>query len=204
MTFDSWHKFILQQNLLAGFNLTAQLLQELFSELDPHKKGYLSYNDWKNAFGSYDYHDQLLTELKALIKAQFANYDSAYKFMLTFGHSQTVDQPTFAQAVSQLSNERFSQEHIQHMWQKVSEHNQMDQFVFRKHFGSAGYSGSQTVVNCASSGRARSATIRSASTHVSKWETNVIDKIRAILRTSTRSMQEVFAEFNPDSNGQVT
>jgi hypothetical protein len=75
-------------------------MQELFSELDPHKKGYLSYNDWKNAFGSYDYHEHQLTELRALFKASFANYDSAYKFLLTFGHSTSVDNASFEKGVT--------------------------------------------------------------------------------------------------------
>jgi len=30
--------------------MTLALIQKLFSELDPHKKGYLSEHDWTNAF----------------------------------------------------------------------------------------------------------------------------------------------------------
>jgi len=35
---------------LNGFNMTLPLLQKLFAELDPHKKGFLAEQDWKNAF----------------------------------------------------------------------------------------------------------------------------------------------------------
>lgn len=37
---------------LRGFDLSEKLLQELFSDLDPHKKGYLTESDWVNAFGN--------------------------------------------------------------------------------------------------------------------------------------------------------
>lgn len=36
---------------LQGFNLTENLLLQLFSSLDPHKKGYITYSDFKHAFG---------------------------------------------------------------------------------------------------------------------------------------------------------
>ena len=37
--------------VLAGFNLTVKLMQQLFADLDPHKKGHLTELDWENAFG---------------------------------------------------------------------------------------------------------------------------------------------------------
>ncbi len=35
---------------MSGFNLTGNLIQKIFSEIDPHKKGYLTESDWNNAF----------------------------------------------------------------------------------------------------------------------------------------------------------
>ncbi len=40
---------------LNGFNLTEVLMKQLFSDLDPHKKGHLTENDWINAFGAYSW-----------------------------------------------------------------------------------------------------------------------------------------------------
>jgi len=64
--------------------MTPQLYQELFSYLDPHKKGYINLIDWKQSFGKFNHHDQCLKELKADLASTFANYDSAYKFLLSF------------------------------------------------------------------------------------------------------------------------
>ena len=45
-------KWIRANNALRGFDVTEKLLQELFSDLDPHKKGYVTEQDWQNAFGN--------------------------------------------------------------------------------------------------------------------------------------------------------
>ena len=50
VTFENFNSFVMRENALSGFNLTQPLLQKLFSELDPHKKGHLNQNDWRNAF----------------------------------------------------------------------------------------------------------------------------------------------------------
>ena len=50
ITFDQFKKFIESNQALAGFNMTLPLIQKLFAELDPHKKGYLIESDWLNAF----------------------------------------------------------------------------------------------------------------------------------------------------------
>ena len=42
ISFEQFKKFIEKSNSLHGFNMTLPLIQKLFSELDPHKKGYLS------------------------------------------------------------------------------------------------------------------------------------------------------------------
>jgi Ca2+-binding EF-hand superfamily protein len=59
--------FIDETNALKGFNLTDQLMQQLFSELDPHKKGFLSESDWMLAFGGFNWFEQIIVELENLI-----------------------------------------------------------------------------------------------------------------------------------------
>ena len=46
-----YKEWIEVNHVLEGFNLTDKLMQELFSDLDPHKKGNLTETDWDNAFG---------------------------------------------------------------------------------------------------------------------------------------------------------
>jgi hypothetical protein len=50
LTYAHFKNWVDQSQALAGFNLTDRLLQQLFAELDPHKKGYITQLDWENAF----------------------------------------------------------------------------------------------------------------------------------------------------------
>ena len=84
VTFEQFKNFMERHQCLQGFNLTVGLTQQLFSELDPHRKGYLLENDWVNAFRSFNYKDQTLIEVKNSIQCSFANCDSAYQYFLTF------------------------------------------------------------------------------------------------------------------------
>lgn len=54
LIFQQFNKWLDANNILAGFNLTESLLLELFAFLDPHKKGYLTLQDWCTLFRSYD------------------------------------------------------------------------------------------------------------------------------------------------------
>jgi len=52
MKYTQFHKWIESNRILSGFNMTERLIQKLFADLDPHKKGYLSEIDWFNAFST--------------------------------------------------------------------------------------------------------------------------------------------------------
>ena len=51
ITFKHFTNWIELNMALTGFNLTEKLMQQLFADLDPHKKGHLTELDWENAFG---------------------------------------------------------------------------------------------------------------------------------------------------------
>ena len=51
LLYTQFQKWLESSRALTGFNLTDKLIQQVFSDLDPHKKGYLTENDWLNAFG---------------------------------------------------------------------------------------------------------------------------------------------------------
>ena len=49
VTFEQFKRFVEKYHALNGFNMTLPLLQKLFAELDPHKKGFLTESDWSNS-----------------------------------------------------------------------------------------------------------------------------------------------------------
>lgn len=67
--YRDFKEFMEETNALKGFNLTEQLLQQLFSELDPHKKGFLTESDWKLAFDGLNWYELLIVEVENLISS---------------------------------------------------------------------------------------------------------------------------------------
>jgi len=41
--------------------------------MDPHKKGYISENDWINALGNFNHLDSKFEELAAILSSSFAD-----------------------------------------------------------------------------------------------------------------------------------
>ncbi len=78
VTFEQFKRFVEKNNALNGFNLTLPLLQKLFAELDPHKKGYLTESDWNNSLSPFKMNDQTFIELKNLVQCSFTDWESAF------------------------------------------------------------------------------------------------------------------------------
>lgn len=64
VNFEKFKAFIDKYFALYGFNMTLPLTQQLFGELDPHKKTYMTLKDWQNAFKTFNFQDQLVIEYK--------------------------------------------------------------------------------------------------------------------------------------------
>ncbi len=47
-------------------------------------------------------------------------------------------------------------------------------------------------------------TITTSHSAADKWESNVIEKMRGILKTSSRPLLEIFNDFDEDGNGVIT
>ena len=88
MRYNDFKDFLEKEEALQGFNLTGPLVQKLFSELDPHRKGFLNINDWRNSFKTFSSQDQLLVELKNVVASTFADSDSVYRFFLNFASDE--------------------------------------------------------------------------------------------------------------------
>lgn len=55
VNYADFSEFVVLHGSLSGLNLTEPLVKQLFSELDPHKKGHLLVEDWINAFKVFDW-----------------------------------------------------------------------------------------------------------------------------------------------------
>ena len=51
---------------------------QFFADLDPHRKGYITFNDWLLAFQSYDWNAQIMDEFRNILYMNFTSIDSAF------------------------------------------------------------------------------------------------------------------------------
>jgi hypothetical protein len=126
VTFEQFKVFIDENRALSGFNLTMPLIQKLFAEIDPHKKGYITENDWNNAFSSFSWNESILVELKNSVQCSFADCDSGFEFFLTFTTKKDTTKkffqyPEFELAVNALTGNRFKRPEIQSLWKSLTE-----------------------------------------------------------------------------------
>lgn len=125
MLYKTFAEWIAKSRALAGFDLTDKLLQILFADLDPHKKGYLSELDWVNAFGTYSFKNQVINEVQEALNANYNDIQSAFEFFLS--HEQEISKSArditfqgFYKAINSLIPKRFDTNEIDYMWKKCS------------------------------------------------------------------------------------
>lgn len=91
----------------------------------------------------------------------------------------------------------------------------MDGYRFREHFEQMSYKGTSAVGTLNALGQSNSAnlkgstqkgrtTIKTVTSSSSQWESNVLERLRVLIAASTKSLQEIFNEFDEDGNGYVT
>lgn len=220
LRFVAFEEFLAREQAMSGFNLTQPLIQKLFAELDPHKKGYLSVNDWSNAFKAFNQQDQLLIELKHALASAFDGADSVFNFFVGLGgeseRTQTLSRAAFERGVVAITAERFKKAEVKRMWDKLAKGaSALDRYAFREHFEAMSYHGTTTVgtvsrldaskANSLRSTMQRSkTTMKTATSSQTLWEDNILERLRVIIATSPKSLQEIFDDFDEDGNGFVT
>ena len=55
IAYRKFKQWVEDSHALKGFNMTENLLLNIYSTLDPHKKGYLTFTDWEIAFSKTEY-----------------------------------------------------------------------------------------------------------------------------------------------------
>ena len=105
--FTNW---VEKNQILSGFNLTQELLEKLFANLDPHRKAYITESDFCTAFGGINYKSQCIQEIKDAIRSNFQDTQTAFDYFLSFKPGSTqLTLSDFSRGISSLIPKRFSQ-----------------------------------------------------------------------------------------------
>lgn len=217
VTFAQFQTYVETSQALKGFNLTQELLTQLYAWLDPHRKGFLSLQDWQNAFKGHDSNSQIVKELKDAVRTNFKDPQAAFDYFLSYKQSQTfgkVDFLEFEKAVNSLIPSRFTRTEIEKLWEKIARGKSMLGFEdFGKSFESARFistfakSSSRRATTSAGSIASRPISAPMSITSlrsVLSQEGDPIKSFTKIVQVSPLSLEEIFKELDRDGSGKIS
>lgn len=53
--FNEFKTYVERSRALLGFDLTDDLVKQVFSDIDPHKKGFITLSDWVLTFNGFNW-----------------------------------------------------------------------------------------------------------------------------------------------------
>lgn len=214
ITFEHFSRWVENNQALQGFNLTYQLLQQLYADLDPHKKGYLTEQDFILAFGSFNWKNQCIKELIDSLRSNFSDIKVAFDLFLSHKKSpgrESINAVEFESALHAIVPNRFTKEDIHQLWVNIS--NQQDVIDFQTfkrkldygHYMS-NFSHSRFTV---SSDKARSKSQGKYSTGSTKSfsklsDNNPVDKFHTLLKASPYKLEDIFLNMDMNADGQIS
>lgn len=205
ITFQQFETWTAKSQALKGFNLTKNLLQQLFAHLDPQRKGYLSEKDWRLAFGKFNWPTQCLSEFKDCISCNFTDPSAAFSY---FNKSKTggVTYEEFKEGVNSIIPNRFSLQEIESMWNKICESNQnLTVNQFRSLFENSSFSRSSSKQSRLSR-YSRTGTLHTPFSYVSykSHAEDPIKRLQQLIKASPNSLKSIFKSIDKDGNGYLS
>jgi Ca2+-binding EF-hand superfamily protein len=201
---------------LKGFNLTHELLQQLFARLDPHSKGFLTSHDWLNAFKGHNWSSQVVREFKDTIRSNFKDSLSAFEYFLGYKQSQLQGKVNFAdfeKAANALIPSRFARPELESLWRVLVKDKALLGFeefstVFEgvKFLNSTPRSSQQLRGSLASRSPQSTTAHMSISTlrSVKSTDLNPIKSFSKVVQVSPANLEKVFKEIDHNGTGKVS
>jgi Ca2+-binding EF-hand superfamily protein len=211
ITFEHFSKWVEKNQALKGFNLTHQLLQQLFADLDPHKKGYLSEQDFVLAFNNFNWKSQCLKELIDSLRSNFSDIKVAFDLFLSHKKSpgNSINPLEFEAALHAIVPNRYTKEDIQQLWFSISSNQETIDFnAFKRkldYTSSLSSFSHSRMTERSNNSRSKSQGKYTTSSSISRLsDDNPIKRFHTLLKASPYSMEDIFKMMDMNSDGQIS
>lgn len=206
LTFAQFQSYIQQRNALAGFNLTAELLQQLFADMDMHRKGYLTLQDWTLAFAAHRWKEQHYRELTDAMRVNFGEVRRAFEYFQGLQSAGKVTLDSFSRGVQKLVPKRFSNTEIAEIWEELAGTESEASFSrFERVFGGLHYTATTTQSSQRLSHTSPSFLTKSSSRFPSVLsEDNPLKQFYTLLGTDAGKLETAFRVHDSGATGVLT
>jgi Ca2+-binding EF-hand superfamily protein len=201
---EQFIKWVESNQILGGFNLTQQLLERLFADLDPHKKAYITEKDWENAFSRIDYKDQCIKEIKDAVRSNFSDIRSAFDHFASYHKPQpciSINFSDFQSGISSLIPKRFSDSEIESFWNKLWNEPQVDFSAFSRVFKDVKF---LSTFNQTSKTSSHISTPMSYLSYSSNYSQDPLKRLQSLVKASPNNLEEVFKNIDTDDSGKLS
>ena len=205
ITFDLFSSWLGKSQVLNSYRLTQQLIQELFAYLDPHKKGFLSKDDWELCLGTFSYSSTCLQEVKDSIRSNFADIKTAFDYFLSF-HSgpppEKISLKDFESALEAIIPKRFNKKELASIWKQVFRDSSF--ISFREFRDNLDLNNFLSAFNGTRSKPSSAQSFKSTSTQRAGLSDDPLKRLQALIRASPYSIEDIFKEMDRDNNGTLS
>jgi len=223
VNFEKFKAFTEKHYALDGFNMTPPLMHQLFGELDPHKKTYMTLKDWRNAFQTFAFNDQLVIEYKNQMQSIFVDCVSAFEYYRTFNaddkennaNRSLIDFDRFCLATRKIATNRsYSQLQLRHLFDLAlggpgALLKSFGLSEYKRFFGAARFTGNQRLYRrkdkvLESLGKTGEDKKISKVQLMQSFGENVLSKLRILVQQSGKSLDDIFNQFDSDGSGELS
>jgi len=229
-TFKAW---IEDNNVLQGFNLTSNLMMQFFADLDPHRKGYLTYNDWQLAFQNYNWNTQILDEFRNILYTNFTSIDAAFNHFYLKGSNSCqrnglslesgsyFGEKEFKEGFRSVLPSRFSSKELDSLWERLTHGTgKMTYFGFNSLLESRGFRANKTNFSrsdgftqekaiffkptCPTSPRLNTLNGTFMRSNRESCSLKTFEKLKKNIRTGKLNIVDLFKEVDILKNGMIS
>lgn len=207
ITLEQFLTWIEKNQVLNGFNLTPNLLRELFAYFDPHRKGYLTEQDWNNAIGSFSYLKQALQEIKDAVRSNFSDVSAAFDYFLSYhkGNTQILALNEFSNAVQALIPNRFSAADLSKIWDSnISKSDSISSVEFKRIFDDGRFMSTFSISRDSKFNSISSKASTALTVYSLGLDADPLKKLQKIVKASPFSVEEIFKQMDVDSSGKLS
>lgn len=205
ITIDNFSTWLNKTRVLNSYRLTNQLVQELFAYLDPHKKGFISAQDWELCLGTFSYSSNCLQELKDAIRSNFSDVKVAFDYFLSFHSGPPPDKISlkdFEKALEAVIPKRFTKKETSSIWKQLFRDSSFISFrEFKEHFELNKFMSSFAGSSKPGSARTITSIASSAKSGLSE---DPLKRLQALIRASPYSIEDIFKEMDRDNSGTLS